>query len=64
MPWPPGISVAAYVFDILYKVIVYFYTFFGGGSFDINTLFSYIAKETIDPHYALGVFPQPIWGWI
>ena len=33
-----------------------------GGSSDINTLFSYIAKETIDPHYALGVFPQPIWG--
>ena len=33
-----------------------------GGSFDINTLFSYVAKEKIDPHNALGVFPQPIWG--
>ena len=33
-----------------------------GGSFDTNTLFSYVAKEKIDPHNALGVFPQPIWG--
>ena len=52
-----------YEFCILYKLIVYFYFFWGGGgSFDINTLFSYIAKETIDPHYALGVFTQPTWG--
>ena len=24
--------------------------------------FSYVAKEKIDPHNPLGVFPQPVWG--
>ena len=24
--------------------------------------FSYVAKDKIHPHNALGVFPQPIWG--
>ena len=51
---------------ILYSIqancVLLFFFEGGWGSIEINTLFSYIAKETIDPHYALGVFPQPLWG--